>query len=136
MSWKRWCYANGKSFEIIAVDDGSNDGTTDVLRELAKEHSVLKLIIFRQNYGQSAAFDAGFRSACGRTIVTMDADLQNDPADVPAMVRKLEEEQYDFIAGWRSNRKDPFLLRRLRSRFANRLIRFVTARGCMTWDVR
>src|SRR3989442_10902073 len=73
----------GKSFEVIAIDDGSDDGSADVLRELATEKSHLKAIFFRQNYGQSAAFDAGFRVASGRLIVTMDADLQNDPADVP-----------------------------------------------------
>ena len=116
----------GKSYEIIVVDDGSDDGTPELLRELSKQHPALKLIIFRQNYGQSAAFDAGFRNASGRIIVTMDGDRQNDPADLPAMVRKLEEERYDFVAGVRSKRKDPFLLRRLPSRFANRLIRLVT----------
>src|SRR5262245_16163418 len=70
------------SFEIIAVDDGSCDGSADLLREMARHKPHLKLIVFRQNFGQSAAFDAGFRAASGELIVTMDADLQNDPADI------------------------------------------------------
>lgn len=116
----------GKTFEIIAVDDGSSDGSTALLHTLAQDHPALRLIVFRQNYGQSAAFDAGIRAARGAIVVTMDADLQNDPADIPRMVDLLENEQFDFVAGNRSNRKDPFLLRRMPSRFANQLIRMVT----------
>jgi glycosyltransferase involved in cell wall biosynthesis len=115
-----------KSYEIIAVDDGSDDGSIQLLRELQSHHPSLRLILFRQNYGQSAAFDAGFRSASGDIVVTLDADLQNDPADIPAMIQLLEEENYDFVAGKRAQRKDGFLLRRAPSQIANFLIRKVT----------
>ncbi len=115
-----------KSYEIIAVDDGSDDGSTQLLRELQGTHPSLRLIVFRQNYGQSAAFDAGFRNATGEIVVTLDADLQNDPADMPAMIQLLEDEQYDFVAGRRAERQDGFLLRRAPSHIANYLIRKVT----------
>src|SRR5581483_3122243 len=114
------------SYEVIAVDDGSTDGSADLLRELAGEKDYLKVILFRQNFGQSAAFDAGFRAASGRLVVTMDADLQNDPADIPRMIEMLEQNQLDFVAGNRGDRKDALVLRKLPSRIANRLIRFVT----------
>ena len=109
----------GYSFEVIAVDDGSNDGSATLLRELAAVKPYLKVIFFRQNYGQSAAFDAGFRAATARWIVTMDADLQNDPADIPPMIDLLQREQLDFVAGNRGDRKDGFVLRCLPSRIAN-----------------
>jgi len=115
----------GKTFEIIAVDDGSRDGSRKLLRELAKKRPELKLIFFRRNSGQTAAFDAGFRNASGRVVVTMDADLQNDAHDIPAMIDKLEE-GYDLVSGWRRKRKDGFILRRLPSVIANALIRRVT----------
>ena len=115
----------GKTFEIIAVDDGSRDGTRKLLRQLAKERPELKLIFFRRNSGQTAAFDAGFRNASGAVVVTMDADLQNDAHDIPAMIDKLEE-GYDLVSGWRRKRKDGFILRRLPSVIANALIRRVT----------
>jgi glycosyltransferase involved in cell wall biosynthesis len=115
----------GKSFEIIAVDDGSRDGSRALLRQLAKERPELKLIFFRRNSGQTAAFDAGFRAASGRVVVTMDADLQNDAHDIPAMIEKLDE-GYDLVSGWRKKRKDGFILRRLPSVIANAMIRRVT----------
>jgi glycosyltransferase involved in cell wall biosynthesis len=116
----------GYSFEVIAVDDGSTDGSADLLRDLASEKRYLKLIIFRQNYGQSAAFDAGFRAATAKWIVTMDADLQNDPADIPRMIELMERDHLDFVAGNRGDRKDGFVLRKFPSRIANLLIRAVT----------
>src|SRR5436305_843844 len=82
-------------YEIIAIDDGSNDGSTALLGELAENDPRLKVIFFRQNYGQSAAFDAGFRSATGEFVVTMDADGQNDPADIPRMITMLKDQGYD-----------------------------------------
>jgi glycosyltransferase involved in cell wall biosynthesis len=114
-----------RPYEIVVVDDGSTDGTTELLRKLAAERSNLKAIFFRRNFGQTAAFDAGFRGASGEIVVTIDGDLQNDPHDVPAMVDKLEE-GYDLVAGWRKNRRDGFVLRKIPSRIANWLVRKVT----------
>ena len=115
-----------RSFEVIAIDDGSTDGSGEVLHDLAAEKPYLKAIFFRQNYGQSAAFDAGFRAASAKLIVTMDADLQNDPADIPRMIEVMESRSLDFVAGNRGQRKDGFILRCLPSRIANWLIRRVT----------
>ena len=117
---------SGYSYEIIAIDDGSSDGSAQILRNLAIKESCLRVLVFRQNYGQSAAFDAGFRHARGEIVVTMDADGQNDPADIPEMVRLVQQEGYDFVIGRRVDRQDNFLLRRLPSRMASALIRGVT----------
>jgi glycosyltransferase involved in cell wall biosynthesis len=114
-----------RTYEIVVVDDGSTDGTTPLLRKMATERRAIKAIFFRRNFGQTAAFDAGFRNASGEVVVTIDGDLQNDPHDIPAMVDKLDE-GYDLVAGWRRNRKDGFVLRKFPSRIANWLIRKVT----------
>ena len=114
------------SFEIIAVDDGSTDGSRELLLQLAAENPVLRVVCLRRNYGQSAAMDAGFRAASGDVIVTLDADGQNDPADIPRLLDLLEREGLDLVAGERVNRKDGFLPRTLPSRIANFLIRRVT----------
>ena len=116
----------GRAYEVIAVDDGSNDGSARVLRELAAEKQFVRVLVFRQNYGQSAAFDAGFRHAAGRYVVTMDADLQNDPRDIPRMIDLIEQGGYDFAAGRRDGRLDGWLLRRVPSALANAIIRRVT----------
>jgi glycosyltransferase involved in cell wall biosynthesis len=113
-------------FEVVVVDDGSRDGTSQLLRSLVSARPYLRAVFFRRNFGQTAAFDAGFRHASGDVIVTMDGDLQNDPHDIPAMIAKLDE-GYDVVAGWRRDRKDGFLLRKIPSRIANRLIRAATA---------
>lgn len=113
-------------YEIVAVDDGSTDGSREILRRLAGERSDLRVVFFRRNSGQSAAFDAGFRHASGRIVATMDADLQNDPADIPKLIDKLETEDLDVVTGWRLARKDGFILRKIPSRIANWLIRRVT----------
>lgn len=115
----------GKTFEIIAVDDGSRDDSAAVIRQAASERGYLKAIFFRRNTGQSAAFDAGFRAATGTLVVTMDADRQNDPHDIPKLVDKLNE-GFDLVTGWRKDRKDGFILRRVPSLVANLFIRKVT----------
>ena len=115
----------GKSFEIIAVDDGSDDGSVELLKKLAGEHACLRAVFFRTNSGQAAAFDAGFRNASGDIVVTIDADLQNDPKDIPALIEKLES-GFDVVTGWRKDRKDGALLRKIPSRIANRMIRWMT----------
>jgi glycosyltransferase involved in cell wall biosynthesis len=117
--------SQSRSYEVIVVDDGSKDGTTQLLRRLTAERSDLKAIFFRRNFGQTAGFDAGFRAAAGDMIVTMDGDLQNDPRDIPAMLDRLEE-GYDMVAGWRRNRQDALVLRKVPSRMANWLIRKAT----------
>ena len=116
-----------RSYEVLAIDDGSTDGSGDELRALSREKPHLKAILFRNNFGQSAAFDAGFRHASGRIVVTMDADGQNDPADIPRMIQVLEHDGFDFVAGERHQRRDGLLLRKLPSNIANLIIRRVTA---------
>jgi glycosyltransferase involved in cell wall biosynthesis len=111
-----------QSYEIIIVDDGSTDRSFELLRGLHAQDKRLKVIRFRRNFGQTAAFAAGFEHAQGRVVITMDADLQNDPADIPRLLEKLEE-GYDVVSGWRVERwKSAWLTRRLPSVVANRLI--------------
>jgi glycosyltransferase involved in cell wall biosynthesis len=115
----------GLPYEIIAVDDGSRDRSFDLLRDLAQRDRRLRVVRFRRNFGQTAAFSAGFDRARGDVVVTIDADLQNDPADIAALLAKIEE-GYDVVSGWRERRRDPFLNRRLPSMIANRLISWAT----------
>jgi glycosyltransferase involved in cell wall biosynthesis len=110
-----------RTYEVILVDDGSTDGTQKLLAELADEDPRVRIIEFRHNFGQTAALHAGIQAAGGNVIVTMDGDLQNDPADIPMMVAKLDE-GYDLVQGWRKDRKDPYFSRRLPSKCANWLI--------------
>ncbi len=112
-------------YEIILIDDGSTDGSAQFLKEQAAIRNDLKSIILRRNYGQTAAMAAGFNHALGKKIVTLDADLQNDPADIPMLLAKLDE-GYDMVSGWRQNRQDKALTRLLPSKIANWLIRRVT----------
>jgi len=110
-----------KSYEVLLVDDGSTDGTIDKLAEIRKRNPEYKVIQFRRNYGQTAAISAGFDYATGDVIVTIDADLQNDPKDIPRILKKMEE-GYDVVSGWRKERKDPFLTRIIPSKVANWLV--------------
>lgn len=114
-----------RDFEILFVDDGSTDGTCRILRTIHSQDSRCKVICFRRNFGQTAAMAAGFANAKGRIIITMDADMQNDPNDIPDLIAKMEE-GYDVVSGWRVHRKDKFITRRLPSICANWLISRIT----------
>jgi len=109
-------------YEIIAVDDGSSDDSLAVLQTLQADEPRLRIVQFRRNFGQTAAFAAGFDYARGEIIITMDADGQQDPADIPRILEVLKGGDYDMVNGWRQNRKEPFLTRRLPSMVANWLI--------------
>ena len=111
----------GRSYEIIAVDDGSTDDSLEVLRELKDDEPNLRIVSFRRNFGQTAGFAAGFDLSRGRYVITMDADGQNDPADISRLLDVMDE-GYDIVSGWRKDRKEPFLSRRLPSMIANRII--------------
>lgn len=113
------------SYEVIFVDDGSRDQTFDVLEGIHKQDSRVKVIRFRKNYGQTAAMAAGFRMARGKIVISMDGDLQNDPADIPRLLAKLDE-GYDIVCGWRKDRKDKLISRRIPSMIANWLIGKIT----------
>ena len=114
-----------RPYEILLVDDGSKDNTYKNALTLAKSDSRLKIVKLKRNYGQTTALHAGFQNAKGKVIVTMDGDLQNDPDDIPVMLNKMDE-GYDIVLGWRHDRKDFFISRRLPSKIANWLVRKVT----------
>lgn len=111
----------GRPYELLFVDDGSTDGTFPVLQELQAGDPCVRVVALRRNFGQTAAFAAGFAHARGRMVATSDGDLQNDPRDLPMMVGMLED-GHDLVCGWRRRRRDPWLTRRLPSNAANRLI--------------
>jgi glycosyltransferase involved in cell wall biosynthesis len=113
------------SYEVLCIDDGSSDNSPGVLRQLAKHYPQLRVVLLRRNYGQTSAMAAGFAYAVGQVMVSLDADLQNDPADIPMLLGKLEE-GYDLVSGWRVNRQDAALTRLLPSKIANWLIGHVT----------
>lgn len=115
----------GLAYEVVAVDDGSGDGSLRALREAKATHPMLRVIEFEKNSGQTAALDAGWRAARGRYVVSLDSDLQNDPADIPAMYRKLQESGADMVIGVRVNRQDtPW--RRFQSRLGNGVRNWIT----------
>jgi len=114
-----------KSYEIIFIDDGSTDGSQDFLRQISQKDKLVEVVIFRKNFGQTAAISAGFDYARGDIIVTLDADLQNDPEDILRLLEKIEE-GFDVVSGWRVKRKDPFLTRKLPSYVSNWLTSSLT----------
>lgn len=116
---------SGFDWEAIMINDGSNDGSKDILEELAAQDQRIKVINFRKNYGQTAALSAGFDHASGEIIVPMDGDLQNDPADIPKLLTKLEE-GYDCVSGWRKDRHDKLISKKIPSRIANLIISKIT----------
>ena len=113
------------TYEIIFIDDGSTDGSFELLRTIQSKDDHVRIIRFRRNFGQTAAFSAGFDLAEGDVVITMDADLQNDPTDIPRLLAKLDE-GYDVVSGWRVQRQESFLIRRLPSQVANSLISKLT----------
>jgi dolichol-phosphate mannosyltransferase len=115
----------GWAYEIVAVDDGSSDRSLAVLRESRATYPTLRVLALDRNTGQTAALDAGWRAARGRLVVSLDADLQNDPADIPAMVRKLEESGSDMVIGVRVNRRDT-VARRIQSKIGNSVRNWIT----------
>lgn len=116
--------ALGRSAEIVYVDDGSSDGGLRILREIAEMDSRVRVVALRRNYGQTAAMAAGIDAARGKVLIPMDADLQNDPADITRLLDKLDE-GYDVVSGWRKNRKDKMVTRKIPSMIANRIISWI-----------
>lgn len=114
----------GKTAEVIYVDDGSTDKSLQILREISAEDSRVRVISLRRNYGQTAAMSAGIDAAKGEILIPMDADLQNDPKDIARLLEKLNE-GYDVVSGWRKNRKDKLIMRKIPSQIANRIISWI-----------
>jgi dolichol-phosphate mannosyltransferase len=114
----------GRSAEVIFVDDGSTDGSLDILRELSELDPRIRVVALKRNYGQTAAMAAGIDAAKGRVLIPMDADLQNDPADIVRLLEKLDE-GFDVVSGWRKNRQDKWITRKIPSMIANRLISWI-----------
>lgn len=127
-------------YEVLYVDDGSTDGSQQRLQQMAHDDPLVRVVQFRRNYGQTAAMQAGMESATGDVIVTMDGDLQNDPRDIPQMLDRIRV-GYDLVHGWRKDRQDAWLSRKLPSKLANRLISWSTGQkindlGCTLKAIR
>lgn len=118
--------AQKQTFELIIIDDGSTDGSEKLLTTAADSYLELRVLRLSRNFGQTAAIQAGFDVAEGKYLVTLDTDLQNDPKDIPKLIKKLKEENLDLVVGWRKDRKDNFFLRNFPSRVANVLIGTIT----------
>ena len=113
------------SWELIIVDDGSNDGSSKILKKIGHQENI-RSILLSKNYGQTTAIQAGFDNAVGEYFVTLDSDLQNDPKDIPTLIQKLINDELDLVGGWRKDRKDNYFFRNLPSILANKLIGTIT----------
>lgn len=114
----RVCTSEGISYEMIVIDDGSTDNTWNVLTEMSERYPTLRALRFRRNYGKAAALHTGFTEAKGEVVITMDADLQDSPDEIPGLVRMIREENYHVVSGWKKKRYDPFI-KRFTSKFYN-----------------
>jgi glycosyltransferase involved in cell wall biosynthesis len=121
----RVMYDHGFSYELILVNDGSSDGSWEVIQNLAKKSSALKGINFTRNYGKSAALDAGFNKASGEVVITMDADLQDSPEEIPDLYRMITEDGFEVVSGWKKERHDP-ISKTIPSRFFNGVTRWIS----------
>lgn len=127
VDWIRKVMSAGRfTYELIMVDDGSRDGSWEIIKEMAASDSHIKGISFRRNYGKSAALYCGFKAAEGRVVVTMDADLQDSPEEIPEMYRMIVEDGYDIVSGWKQHRKDNALTKNLPSKLYNATARKIT----------
>ena len=117
---------NKYSYEIVLIDDGSSDDSWEIIERHALANPHIKGIKFRRNYGKSAALFSGFRAAGGDVVITMDADLQDSPEEIPALYRMISEEGYDMVSGWKRKRRDPYFTKKLPSRFYNLTVRMIS----------
>ncbi len=122
---KKVMVANNFTYEIIAVDDGSTDSSWDVIKKHSLEHSVIKGIKFKRNYGKSGALNEGFEACSGDVVITMDADLQDSPDEIPELFKMIKEEKYDIVSGWKKKRHDP-LSKTIPTKIYNGVTRFMT----------